>query len=169
MLHNLIKKFQNILLKPLLKEEIEILRILRNKEGNRKCFIYQREISKEEQEKWYQKYLEKEDDVMFAAYLDNIETPVGYVALYDIDKDNKSCEFGRILVDKDKVKEKGIGYLITRCCCNIAVEELGMERIYLEVFSDNIPAIKTYLKAGFEEKKKYVKDDREIIYMEYLK
>ena len=44
-----------------------------------------------------------------------------------------------------------------------------MIKIYLEVFSDNIPALKTYLKAGFKEKERYLKDDKEIIYMEYLK
>lgn len=41
--------------------------------------------------------------------------------------------------------------------------------IYLEVFSDNIPALKTYLKAGFIEKNRYQKDDKEIIYMELYK
>jgi len=41
--------------------------------------------------------------------------------------------------------------------------------IYLEVFSDNIPALKTYLKVGFIERKRYIKNNREIIYMEYLK
>ena len=44
-----------------------------------------------------------------------------------------------------------------------------MDIIYLEVFSDNIPALKTYLKVGFVEKKRYIKNDREIIYMEYSK
>ena len=41
--------------------------------------------------------------------------------------------------------------------------------IYLEVFSDNIPALKTYLKVGFVEKNRYKKEDREIIYMELYK
>ena len=41
--------------------------------------------------------------------------------------------------------------------------------IYLEVFSDNIPAIKTYLKVGFVEKNRYKKEGKEIIYMELYK
>ena len=41
--------------------------------------------------------------------------------------------------------------------------------IYLEVFSDNIPALKTYLKVGFIEKNRNQKDNKEIIYMELYK
>ena len=71
--------------------------------------------------------------------------------------------------DETKVLEKGIGFQITKCCCDIGFEKLGMNMIYLEVFSDNIPALKTYLKVGFIERKRYIKNDREIIYMEYFK
>ena len=169
MIHKIEGKYDKIILKPLEEENIEDLRLLRNRMENRKCFIYQKEISKEEQKKWYNKYLENENDVMFSAYIEKEEKPIGYVALYDIDDKKKSCEFGRIIVDKTKISEKGIGFQITKCCCDIGIVKLGMTKIYLEVFSDNIPAFKTYLKAGFNEKKRYLNDDREVIYMEYLK
>ncbi|RRD40750.1 N-acetyltransferase [Leptotrichia sp. OH3620_COT-345] len=163
------KEFNDIILKSLEKKDIEILRNLRNKEENRKCFIYQKEISKEEQENWYEKYIKKEDDVMFTAYLkESDRVPIGFAALYNIDKEKKCCEFGRIVIDKSKTGKKGLGYQITACLCNIGFENMDVEKIYLEVFSDNIPALKTYLKVGFEEKKRYIKDNKEIIYMEYI-
>ena len=170
MTHNFQNEFEDIVLKPLEQKNIEDLRNLRNKEENRKCFIYQKEITKEEQENWYKKYLEKEEDVMFSAFLkENEEYPVGFAALYDIDKNSKKCEFGRIIVDKSKVSKKGIGYQITKCLCDIGFQDLGLDLIYLEVFSDSIPALKTYLKVGFVEKNRYKKEDREIIYMELYK
>lgn len=169
MFHKFEGKYDKIILEPLKKEDIEDLRLLRNKKENRECFIYQKEISKEEQEKWFEKYLEKETDIMFVVSLKEDKRPIGYVALYDIDNEKKNCEFGRIIVDKTKVLEKGIGTQITKCCCDIGFEKLGMNMIYLEVFSDNIPALKTYLKVGFIERKRYIKNDREIIYMEYFK
>ena len=170
MMHNFQNEFEDIVLKPLERKNIEDLRNLRNKEENRKCFIYQKEITKEEQENWYKKYSEKEEDVMFSAFLkENREYPVGFAALYDIDKNNKKCEFGRIIVDKSKVTKKGIGYQITKCLCDIGFQDLELDMIYLEVFSDNIPALKTYLKVGFIEKNRYQKDDKEIIYMELYK
>ena len=164
------KIFEDIVLKSLEQKNIEDLRILRNKKENRKCFIYQNEITKEEQEKWYKNYLKKENDIMFSAFINGVlEKPIGYAALYDIDKNSKKCEFGRIIVDKSRVSKKGIGYQITKCLCEIGFEKLGLEMIYLEVFSDNIPAIKTYLKAGFVEKNRYEKEGKEIIYMELYK
>ena len=169
MFHKFEGKYDKIILEPLKKENIEDLRLLRNKKENRESFIYQKEISKKEQEKWFDKYLEKETDIMFIAYLKENKRPIGYVALYDINVEEKTCEFGRIIVDKSKVLEKGIGAQITKCCCDIGFEKLGMNMIYLEVFSDNIPALKTYLKVGFIERKRYIKNDKEIIYMEYFK
>ncbi|WP_315323209.1 GNAT family N-acetyltransferase [Fusobacterium pseudoperiodonticum] len=169
MFHKFEGKYDKIILEPLKKEDIEDLRLLRNKKENRECFIYQKEISKEEQEKWFDKYLEKETDIMFVASLKEDKRPIGYAALYDINDAKKTCEFGRIIVDKTKVLEKGMGFQITKCCCDIGFEKLGMNMIYLEVFSDNIPALKTYLKVGFIERKRYIKNDREIIYMEYFK
>lgn len=167
---NFQNKFEDIVLKSLEQKNIEDLRILRNKKENRKCFIYQNEITKEEQEKWYKNYLKKENDIMFSAFINGVlEKPIGYAALYDIDKNSKKCEFGRIIVDKSRVSKKGIGYQITKCLCEIGFEKLGLEMIYLEVFSDNIPAIKTYLKAGFVEKNRYEKEGKEIIYMELYK
>ena len=164
------KIFEDIVLKSLEQKNIEDLRILRNKKENRKCFIYQNEITKEEQEKWYKNYLKKENDIMFSAFINGVlEKPIGYAALYDIDKNSKKCEFGRIIVDKSRVSKKGIGYQITKCLCEIGFEKLGLEMIYLEVFSDNIPAIKTYLKVGFVEKNRYKKEGKEIIYMELYK
>ena len=119
---------------------------------------------------FYINYLKKENDIMFSAFINGVlEKPIGYAALYDIDKNSKKCEFGRIIVDKSRVSKKGIGYQITKCLCEIGFEKLGLEMIYLEVFSDNIPAIKTYLKAGFIEKNRYKKEDKEIIYMELYK
>ena len=167
MKHNFNGRFEDIVLKPIEKENIETLRILRNRDENRKCFIYQNKILEEEQKKWYKEYLEKENDIMFSAFIkEDLEVPIGYVALYDIDKDTKKCEFGRIIVDRGRIFKKGTGYQITKCLCEIGFKKLGMDIIYLEVFSDNIPALKTYLKAGFIEKKKYEKDGKEIIYME---
>lgn len=164
------KIFEDIVLKSLEQKNIEDLRILRNKKENRKCFIYQNEITREEQEKWYKNYLKKENDIMFSAFINGVlEKPIGYAALYDIDKNSKKCEFGRIIVDKSRVSKKGIGYQITKCLCEIGFEKLGLELIYLEVFSDNIPAIKTYLKVGFVEKNRYKKEGKEIIYMELYK
>ena len=55
MFHNLINHFEDIVLQPLEEKDIENLRLLRNKDENRRCFLYQEIISKENQKKWYEK------------------------------------------------------------------------------------------------------------------
>ena len=99
---------KRIILKPLEAEDIENLRNLRNR--NKQFFATQAEITKEGQENWYCNYLQKDNDIMFKVVLkEKPEQFIGAVAVYDIDWVEKTCEFGRIVIDKELVQEKGIG------------------------------------------------------------
>ena len=103
MKHSYELKMDEIILKPLEKEDIEKLRILRNNLSI--YFISQKQISKKEQQQWYNAYLKKDDDIMFKVVLaDEDNEFVGAVALYDINREKKCAEFGRIIVDNKKVK-----------------------------------------------------------------
>jgi RimJ/RimL family protein N-acetyltransferase len=159
-------QYNGIILRPLEREDIEPLRILRNRPENRKWFKNCTEIPKEEQIKWYEKYMKKEGDYMFAIVECN--TPkefIGAVALYEVDTITQSGEFGRIIIDKEKASRSGLGYDATVGACQIGFEQLCLRTITLEVFSDNISAIRTYEKAGFVACKK----TSTIIYMELSK
>lgn len=148
MQHSYIYKFENILLKPLLDSDIEYLRILRNKE--KKYFFTQSEITKEMQNIWYQKYLDRDDDIMFKIVKEKEpEVFIGAVALYKIDKVNKISEFGRIVVDKELAPEKGVGLMATKAICRFGFECLNLNRIKCEAFKFNERIIKVYKRAGF--------------------
>ncbi len=164
MLHELTDKYERIKLNPLKEEEIESLRILRNK--HKDCFIYTQEISPQEQEIWFEKYKTLKDDYIFSVYYK--DTWVGAVSLYNIEKG--STEFGRIIVDSSLVNQKGLGLEATICVCNIGFQKLNLERIYLEVYSDNKKAIKMYKKAGFiEVSSRILNNDKKLIIMEIKK
>jgi len=136
-------KYKSIKIKPLIYENIEDMRILRNK--NRNFFVSSKEISSEQQEKWFQNYIVKEDDYLFSVFYEDIW--IGTVSIYDIKDD--CAEFGRLMIDKTKVNKKGLGMESTICVCNLAFEKLGIKNIHLEVYKDNIAAIKTYQCARF--------------------
>lgn len=53
----------------------------------------------------------------------------------------------------EKFKKKGYAFLMLKNLLNY-LKEKGMERVTLEVFSKNIPAIKLYKKLGFKVKEK---------------
>ena len=162
--------YDDIRLFPIEKEDIEEIRILRN--DNKNFFFYSEEITEEEQKKWFEKYIKKDDDYTFKIVkTSDLHDIIGIVALYDFIPDIKQCEFGRIIINHNKNNERGIGLKATECACQIAFEQLGVDKIILEVFADNIRAFKTYLKAGFKEIRRECtqSNKKEIIYMELLR
>jgi RimJ/RimL family protein N-acetyltransferase len=70
---------------------------------------------------------------------------VGHISLGGISWKNKSARISRVFV-----KDKGKGYCIAMVkeAIRIGFEELGLHRIGLGVYSDNIAAVKCYEKAG---------------------
>ena len=145
--HKINGEYGRGILTPLTLEESEWMRILRNQ--NKQWFIYSEEITQEEQKKWYQNYLCKPDDIMFSVYHKGSGKWIGAVALYNIDVINNQAEFGRIVVDGESVHKRGLGLDTTICACQIGFKQLGISKIKLEVYSNNIAAKKTYEKAGF--------------------
>ena len=148
MKHRLIRCFSHVILQPLEEKDIEPLRLLRNCE--RKWFNNSEEIDRETQQLWFKKYLQTENDYMFS--VSEVKRPdlfIGAVALYNFNNEEQTCEFGRIVIDGDAATEKGLGFDTTVCACKIGFEQLGLQKIVLEVLSDNIRAVKTYHKAGF--------------------
>lgn len=130
---------------PLEKEDIEFVRILRNR--NRDRFLYSQEISADAQQKWYADYLEKPGDYMFTVWLHGRR--VGAVAIYQVDLQAKSAEFGRLMIDREAAGVRGLGVDTTLAACKIACGQLGLHTITLEVYEDNEAAKVTYQRAGF--------------------
>ena len=143
----------SIYIRELLKDDIEILRVLRNRSVNRKNFIYQKEISYESQQIWFNSYLKY--------FHDNI---IGFAAIYDIN--NNEAEFGRLIVDKDKYNQPGLGKFILKYLINVARDKFYLQKLKLEVFADNIPALKIYEQCGFKEYDRASLDNRILIKME---
>ena len=140
--------YGRVVLKPLERKDIEELRVLRNRE--RQYFLSQGIIMPEGQITWYDSYLKKENDIMFkVARADRLEKFIGAIAVYDIDKSAGCAEFGRLVIDKEKAPEKGIGLEATVAACNFAFEKLGVSRITAVAVKDNERALKVYAKAGF--------------------
>lgn len=78
------------------------------------------------------------------------ENLIGHVILFDIKNPNQIIEFRRIVIN-----QKGSGYgneaieLIKQLCFN----ELNVNKIWLDVYSDNLHAIKLYESKGFISQK----------------
>lgn len=72
---------------------------------------------------------------------------IGTISLKDIDLDNKRAEYS--IVTRKSFRGKGIGYEATNQILHKAFFDLDLRRVYLNVYSNNIYAIKLYEKCGF--------------------
>ena len=153
----------SIMLRPLVRAELESLRQLRNK--NRHMFVYSGYITPEDQQAWFENYLKTPGDYLFSVYYEN--DWVGSVSLYNVS--DGYAEFGRLLIDKAKTKRGGLGVDATRAACDIATRLLGVRKLCLDVYCDNPKAQITYLKAGFQPTSIFTeKDNRKMLHMEYF-
>lgn len=149
MRHEYELRSEHLMLRPLGAEDIEYVRLLRNREENRHHFLYSEKIDEKAQQAWYRNYLEKPGDYMFV--IKDIQTAenIGTVAIYDVDPERRVGEFGRLMIDQQKKTAKGLGYEATLAACEIAFSQIGLRRLVLEVFADNRRAADLYRRAGF--------------------
>lgn len=73
----------------------------------------------------------------------------GTISLKHIDYHNKTAEYAIALHQKSR--GKGLGTKASKQILMIAFEELALNKVYLDVFSDNAPAIHLYQKLGFRK------------------
>ena len=74
-------------------------------------------------------------------------TDVGTAFLKNIDLNNKKAEFG-IFIGEPSALGHGYGTKAIKKIMCYAFEELKLNRIYLQVLTNNLPAIKAYQKSG---------------------
>ena len=72
---------------------------------------------------------------------------LGTVSLKNIDLENGNAEFA--IVTRKIAHGKGIGHQAIILMLKKAFNELGLQRVYLSVFSNNDAAIKMYERCGF--------------------
>lgn len=157
-----------ILLRPLTLADAQRMRELRNQ--NNHMFFHAEQITPEEQEKWYARYSNTENDYMFSAIILPEKQWAGAVSIYHVDKTQGRGEFGRLMIDHSATKERGLGVDTTLAACDFAFQTLELSMVYLEVFADNTSAVRTYERAGFQVTGKRLEDSgRVILHMEKYK
>lgn len=144
MKHSFSSDAGSVSLKPLTLEDSLIVREIRN--NRREAFVYAGIIDEQSQREWFDAYAVRDGDYMFSIFYEG--DLVGQVGLYDVDKTEEACEFGRIVIDR-AYSGKGIGFEATKAACQIAFDELGLEEVRLEVLHDNEAAKAVYAKVGF--------------------
>lgn len=143
----------NLLIREITKDDIELIRSWRNQKNIKKYFIDNKYICKKTQQEWFKMYLNKTDDIMFMIEETlNFQSAIGTVALYNINKESNSAEFGRLMIGHFPSARKGFGKRASILVCKYAFEILNLSELYLNVLAHNTRAIQLYMDIGFSIK-----------------
>jgi diamine N-acetyltransferase len=106
-------------------------------------------MTAESQQKWFDKLIQSETDVVFTVYERETGRPIGNTGLHDIHAVHRCAELGIGLLEKS-CWNKGYGTETTRKMLEYGFRQLGLHGIHLTVFAANEWAAKAYARAGFK-------------------
>lgn len=118
-----------------------------NDPETRRFMVLRYPLSMTEEEKWWQGFLQRENDHIFAIEAED-GTYIGNVGLHDIEPENRRAELGIIIGDKAHWGQ-GYGTDAVSALLRWAFEYLNLNRISLRVYDYNERAIGCYQKCGF--------------------
>lgn len=146
----------------------------RNTDFVRRNFIYQKPFTRQGHAVWVREMIHTGKAVQFIICEKDTGKPVGSVYLRDIDKNCRKAEYGVFIGEKEALG-KGFGTQAARLMLQYGFEELNLHKVMLRVLAENLPARKSYEKAGFVEEA-YLKDEvfleeryRDVIYMAVIR
>jgi len=145
-----IVEFENLELRPLVRNDIQKLREWRNDKASTRFLRPIGYITQEMQKRWYENYLNDSNIITFAIQeKEKLNCLVGSCSLYDFKEG--VAEFGKIQVGDERAHGCGIGRKATVMILKVAFEELNIQKIVAEVHQQNIAAQKSYSLAGFKK------------------
>lgn len=147
---------KDIYLRPMTREDTDLIVKWRNKDFVRKNFIYQKPFTREGHLHWIETMVETGRVVQFLICTKD-DVPVGSVYLRDIDEVHHKAEYG-IFIGEEDALSKGYGTEAARLMTGYAFRELKLHKLMLRVLAGNERAKRSYEKAGFVQEA-YLKDD----------
>lgn len=121
----------------------------RNNPRVQEKFIYRKPFTREGHLAWVESRVKSGEVIQFIICEMETDRPVGSAYFRDIDKEHRNAEYG-IFIGVDDAVGHGIGSEVCRLACRYGFEVEKWHKIRLRVFPDNIAAIRSYEKAGFE-------------------
>lgn len=138
---------KKVILESVDSTHLEQFRIWRNNPDLRKYFREYREISDEMQKKWFEKITTDQNQVNFSIKDKKTKKLIGHCGLYYINWRSRHGEFGIYLGD-NSFRGGGFGSDALRQLCRYGFDELNLNKIWCEVYSNNA-SLEMYRHIGF--------------------
>ena len=137
-----------IVLRPLEVEEAPLLQHWLNDPENHQYLHRWRPVTALEERQWLEKLHERPEDYVFGIALREGERLIGSCGLHRVSLPNRSAELGILIGDREE-QGKGIGAEAIRLLLDYGFGTLGLHRVGLRVYANNVRGIRCYEKAGF--------------------
>jgi len=127
--------------------QLQVLKI-RNEEYIRQWMFTGNEINIDDHFAWIEQLKTAKSQICLTIINDS-KQPVGAVNIKKIDKDNGNAELG--FYKSQNIDEKGLMTMSLSAVINYSFDILGLEKIYSEVFENNIKSINIFKRLCFME------------------
>ncbi|MFN3404420.1 MAG: UDP-4-amino-4,6-dideoxy-N-acetyl-beta-L-altrosamine N-acetyltransferase [Cytophagaceae bacterium] len=136
----------DIILKPILEVDIEMVRSWRNSPEVSKYMYTSDEITAEQQLQWFKRLqLSKDQKVWIVEYNGK---KIGVASLYNM-KENFKSAYWAFYLGETGIRGAGIGAKVEYNICKYVFEELNFNKLLCEVFIWNEAVIRMHEKFGF--------------------
>ncbi len=143
-------EFGSVRLRLLSPDDLPYTLAWRNQDDVRKWFKYNGSVTAEQHLAWFEKYRVNADDFVFMVEHRENQERLGQVAIYDVDGVRRQAEVGRFIVAPAAI---GRGFMTQamQALATCATQQLGLSRLFLEVFAHNLRAIRLYERVGYKQ------------------
>lgn len=142
----------NIVLRDLGPEDLEMVRTWRNSEHVSRYMYTEGEITEEQQKKWYERI--KDDNKLKYWIISYQGRDIGLASITEISKTFDSCFWAFYLGDST-IRGGGIGSKVEYSVIEYVFETLGLNKLKCEVFVSNDKVIRMHEKFGFRREAYY--------------
>ena len=140
-----------ISLRKITLEDTDLIVKWRNNERVRNNFIFREYFTNDMHEAWFREKIQKGFvEQLIICENEEENRPVGSVYFRDIDRENKTAEYG-IFIGEDDAVGKGYGSETAKLATDYARDVMELDKLILRVFTYNEAAIKSYESAGFKK------------------
>ena len=134
-------------IRPINEADTDLIVKWRNNPRVRNNFLFREKFSSQMHKKWLEEVVGSGKAIQYIICIDEDSHPVGSVYFSNVEK--TKAEYGIFIGEDDAVK-RGVGTVAGSLLLEEGFRRFRFEEIYLRVFTDNISAIKSYEKVGFQ-------------------
>ncbi|MCT2536288.1 UDP-4-amino-4,6-dideoxy-N-acetyl-beta-L-altrosamine N-acetyltransferase [Aquibacillus koreensis] len=142
----------NYQLKPITKNDLEVVYQWRNSEHIKKWMYTDHHISWEEHDQWYRNISNDPSQKVMILY--NIDHPLGVVNVSNINIEHSRCYWGFYIGDKNTIK--GVGTILGILALDEIFNNIGLRKVCSEVIATNTHSYHYHQKLGFIEEGRHI-------------